>query len=208
MSIAPPRCKDYELTLSRSRGWHFALESLNSVPTKTVSPILADFAEQVKMKPQNDLSSTESFAEWDQTPTIKRYLQTGRLDSIYSFGIKKTCYKVEATKMWYPQQKLPVWGLAVRHLEWATHLAELERLPIGRQASWGNVLSTFLPHDGQTSYSGGEENIDIDMKNLSLGVDDNVEGPPHGGTRILIDKLMQLSAIVSSAISEQGEVST
>ncbi|KAH7385604.1 hypothetical protein BKA66DRAFT_583220 [Pyrenochaeta sp. MPI-SDFR-AT-0127] len=194
----------YLLELGERRGWHFALESLISVHPKSVSPILIDFAERAKIKPNYDMSSTESFAEWDQTPTIKRHLQTGRLDTVYSFGIQKTCYKVEVTKMWYPQQKLPVWGLAVRHVEWATHLAELERLPIGRQADWGHTVSTFLPDDGLTSYSSGEENIDLDMGHLSLRLaeyNSNTDVPPRDGIRILTDKLMQLSAIISSVTS-------
>ena len=156
------------------------------------------------MRPDHDISSTESFAEWDQTPTIKKYLRTGRLDVIYSFGIKNTCYKVEFTGMWYPGKKLPVWGLAVRHPEWATHLAELERLPVGRKADWGHTVATFLPDDGQMSYAAAVEDKDFGMTNLNLGP--NVEAPPRDGIRILMDKLLQLSAIVSSVSDTTGGV--
>jgi hypothetical protein len=156
------------------------------------------------MRPDHDVSSTESFAEWDQTPTIKKYLQTGRLDMIYSFGIKKTYYKVEYTCMWYPGQKLPFWGLAVRHTEWATHLAELERLPVGRKADWGHTVATFLPEDGQTTYSAAKKDEDFGMTNLNLGP--NVEAPPRDGIRILMDKLLQLSAIVSSVSDTTGGI--
>lgn len=88
------------LELGESRGWHFALESLILVPAKAVSPVLVSFAKQVAMKRKYDISSSESFATWDSSPTIKKSLQTGRLDSIYTFGIQKTCYKVELTAMW------------------------------------------------------------------------------------------------------------
>ncbi|KAF2833240.1 hypothetical protein CC86DRAFT_415001 [Ophiobolus disseminans] len=184
------------LELGESRAWHFALESLIPVPRKTVSPVLVGFAERVRMKRNYDISSTESFAEWDTTLNIKKYLQTGRLDSIYSFGIEKTCYKVELTAMWYPSQQLPVWGLAVRHLEWASHLAELEDLPIGRQAMWLDTISSFLPDDGQSSSNIDEDSDDCGTRRLK--VDDSDDESPRDGIRILTDKLMKLSEIVSS----------
>jgi hypothetical protein len=130
---------------------------LTPVASKSISPVITGFAERVKMRPNHDHRSGESFAEWEQTPTVKKYLRTGRLDTIYSFGIKQTCYKVELTGMWYPRQKLPVWGLSIRHLEWATHLAELERLPIGREADWGNTIAAFLPDDGHSDCSSTAE---------------------------------------------------
>jgi hypothetical protein len=191
------------LELGESRGWHFALESLIPVAAKSISPVITGFAAQVKMRPDHDHRSTESFAEWEQTPTVKKHLQTGRLDTIYSFGIKDTCYKVEVTGMWYPGQRLPVWGLCVRHSEWATHLAELERLPIGRKADWGHTIATFLPDDGESCYSSAIEDAAFGMKNLNLGP--GVEAPPRNGIRILMDKLLQLSAIVSS-VTEMGGV--
>ncbi|KAI4604780.1 hypothetical protein J4E80_010936 [Alternaria sp. BMP 0032] len=191
------------LELGESRGWHFALESLIPVAAKSISPVITGFADRVKMRPNHDYRSTESFAEWDQTPTVKKHLRNGRLETIYSFGIKQTCYKVEATCMWYPGQRLPVWGLCVRHSEWATHLAELERLPVGRKADWGHTVATFLPDDGQSCYSSAVEDEDFGMRNLDLGA--GVEAPPRDGIRILMDKLLQLSAIVSS-VTDMGGV--
>ncbi|KAH7095379.1 hypothetical protein FB567DRAFT_29175 [Paraphoma chrysanthemicola] len=184
------------LELGESRGWHFALESLIPLPTKIVPPILTGFADRVRMKAKYDpCSSTESFAEWDQTPTIKKHLVTGRLESVYSFGIKETCYKVEATAMWYPQHKRPVWGLAVRHTEWAAHLADLENLAVGRRADWGDTISTFFPADGHSSsYKPHEEDLGMGVLRLckTAGVD------------TLINHLLRLSDIVSSVTAGGG----
>lgn len=191
------------LELGESRGWHFALESLIEVLAKTVSPVLVGFASRVTMKPKYDTRSTESFATWDSSPTIKKNLLTGRMDSIYTFGIKETCYKVELTAMWYPGQKKPVWGLGVRHPEWATHLAELERLSIGRQASWGDTISTFFPDDGQSSSYNEADGKDYGMRKLQ--VDDDPEDEPRKGIRVFTDKLLRLSEIVSS-VTEAGGV--
>jgi len=187
------------LELGESRAWHFALESLIPVSRKTVSPVLLGFADRVAMKRNYDISSTESFAEWDPTPNITRYLDVGRLDKIYLFGIEKTCYKVELTAMWYPRQKMPVWGLAVRHTEWASHLAELECLAIGRQASWEDTISTFLPEDGLSSSYIDEDSEDCGMGRLKLD-----DGTPRDGIRILTEKLMRLSEIVSSVTAGGG----
>lgn len=188
------------LELGESRGWQFALESLiGPLASKMVSPILTGFAQRVRMKPNYNASSAEVFAQWDtSTPTVSRHLITGRLDKVYSFGIQKTCYKVELTAMWYPNHKLPVWGLAVRHTEWAIHLAELERLPIGCRAEWGNILATFLPDDGQMSCA-TKEDEEFGIADLTL--DEHVKARPRDGMRLLIGKLMQLSGIVSSVVS-------
>jgi hypothetical protein len=201
------------LELGESRAWHFALESLILVPRNTVSPVLSGFADRVTMKPKYDIASTEGFAQWYTTPTIKRYLQMGRLDRIYSFGIKKTCYKVELSAMWYPGQAVPVWGLSVRHAEWATHLAELENLPIGRQASWADTISTFLPDDGQSA-AWVDDDEDHGMSKLKVADEEDEEDdheavaekevPPRDGIRILTDKLLKLSEIVSSATEDGG----
>jgi hypothetical protein len=165
-----------------------------------VPPILNGFADQVKMKNKYKVPSTEAFAEWESTPTVKMHLMTGRLDSIYRFGIKDTCYKVELSAMWYPGQKLPVWGLAVRHIEWETHLADLESLPIGRRADWGNTMTTFFPKGGQSSQMDDSE--DLDMGNLNLG--NNNVAPAQDGLAFLVEKLLKLSDIVSSVTNEGG----
>ncbi|KAF2131619.1 hypothetical protein P153DRAFT_336064 [Dothidotthia symphoricarpi CBS 119687] len=189
------------LELGESRGWQFALESLiGPLAPKIVSPVLTGFAQRVTMKQNYDPSSAEVFAQWDASmPTIKRSLMTGRLDKVYSFGIQKTCYKAELTAMWYPSRKLPVWGLAVRHTEWAIHLAELERLPVGHQAEWGNIVAAFLPDDGQMSCATGDGDAEFGMTDLTL--DDDAKAPPRDGIRLLTDKLMQLSDIVSSVVA-------
>jgi hypothetical protein len=162
---------------------------------------LTSFVKAVNLKRNYDLSSTESFAEWEPTPSVKRHLFTGRLDSIYCFGIKETCYKAELTAMWYPQQSKPVWGLAVRHTEWATHLAELERLSVGRRADWGDTISTFFPDDGQiAAYTADTEDSDMDK----LRLDDSPVEPSGNGLRVLVESLLKLSEIVSSVTSEGG----
>ena len=104
--------------------------------------------------------------------------------------------------MWYPQQRLPVWGLAIRHMEWATHLNELERLSVGSRGDWGDTLKTFLPEDGLMSST----NIDQEMEIGRLKLDQNVEGRSCNGTRILLDKMMRLSKIVSSVTADEGGV--
>ncbi|KAI8941368.1 hypothetical protein NX059_002592 [Plenodomus lindquistii] len=176
------------LELGESRGWSFALESLIPVPRQLVSPALLGFAKQVSMQKNYDVNSNELFARWDTTPTIKKHMFTYRVDRIYSFGIQKTCYKVEHAAMWYPGQEIPVWGLSIRHMQWTTHLAELERLPVGDQADWGDNIATFFPDDGLMSSAepGLESN---EKQNLS----------PRNGIRVLMEKILQVSEIVSSA---------
>jgi hypothetical protein len=166
-----------------------------------VPPILTGFVDRVTIKKGYSDSSTGSFAEWDPSPTINRHLLTGRLDSIYSFGIQKTSFKVEMAAMWYPQQKLPVWGLAVRHIEWDAHLAELESLGPGCRANWEDAIATFLPDDGcSSSYAGDEE--DLGMRRLQLDKKDT-EQPRHGILK-LTSSLMKLSDIVSSVTADGG----
>jgi hypothetical protein len=179
-----------------------------AVPDKTVPPILKGFAEQVTMNPNYNPSITESFAQWEMTPTVKQHLVTGRLDSVYSFGLKGTNYKAELTAMWYPgnqsaknqagnlyrppSQNKPVWGLFVRHLDWASHLAALECLPIGSRASWGDTIATFFPED---------EDLSLDALNLK---ENSVPEPSVSGLSILTKKLLELSDMVSSVTNEGG----
>ncbi|KAF2856104.1 hypothetical protein T440DRAFT_494916 [Plenodomus tracheiphilus IPT5] len=189
------------LELGESRGWSFALESLIPVQPQLVSAALTGFAKSVTMQPKYDVRSNNRFARWESTPTVKKHLVTYRMDKIYSFAIKETCYKVELTAMWYPMKQTPVWGLAVRHIEWATHLAELERLPVGDQARWGDTISTFLPDDGQMSSAHGPV-----KKQVKLDRDEKQDEPPRTGIRILVGRLMQISEIVSSvtALADGG----
>ena len=193
-----------QLTRTRRRAWYFALESMTPVTRSNVHPILTGFAQQIVVKPGFDVTSSQSFAEWDNTPSVRNLLLHGRLDKIYSFGVQRTCYKVELAAMWYPVQSSPCWGLAVRHTEWATHLAELEGLQTGHQASWGkNVLDTFLPNDGGSSAQTAEDDFGMG----ALRVNEDRPTPPrlpHEGVRTLTDILLQLSKIVTTVATGGG----
>ena len=176
------------------------------MPRSTVPPVLTGFAQRVVLRPGYDVASTQSFAVWEKSPSVNVLLQHGREDKIYSFGIRETCYKVELTAMWYPLQTLPCWGLAVRHNEWATHLAELERLQTGHQANLGDTITTFLPDDGGSS-TVFDEDDDYGVSKLKL---DGCEEPPRGrsreGVRTLTNILLQVSEIVSSVTMAEGGV--
>ena len=178
---------------------------MTPVTRSNVPPIITGFAQRTVVKYAYGVASTQSFAEWDITPSVRNLmLPMGRLDKIYSFGVQNTCYKVELTAMWYPGQLSPCWGLAVRHTEWATHLAELEGLQTGHQASWGrNVLHTFLPNDGGSS----AKTADDDFGMGALRVDEDRPRPPrlpHEGVRTLTDIMLQLSKIVTTVATGGG----
>ena len=195
-----------QLTRTRSRAWSFALESMTPVTRSNVPPIVTEFAQRTVVKPGFDVTSTQSFAEWDITPSIRNLmLPMGRLDKIYSFGVQTTCYKVELTAMWYPGQLSPCWGLAVRHSEWATHLAELDLLQTLHHANWvRNILHTFLPNDGGSSVQTAEDDFGMG----ALRVDEHCPTPqrlPHEGVRTLVDILLQLSKIVTT-VATGGDV--
>ncbi|EUC41931.1 hypothetical protein COCMIDRAFT_104846 [Bipolaris oryzae ATCC 44560] len=189
------------LELGEGRGWQFTLESLKPVSAKSISPLLTRFMEGVRMKRGYNPQSADLFAEWETSPAVEDCLVTERLIVMHSFGIKETSYKVEIARIWHTGQQ-PVWSLAVRHAEWANRLSELEHLPTGRKANWGNTLTSFLPKDGQSSYNTADE--DLGLSNLDL--DPDVEAPPQDGIRILIDKLLQVSAVVSSVKQNEGGV--
>ncbi len=192
-------------------------------------PVLAEFAKRTVLRSGYDVNSSESFATWDPSPSIRILLLRSRLDKIYSFGVRDTCYKVELTAMLHSVQSQPCWGLAVRHTEWAIHLAELERLQTGHQASWDDVLETFLPDDGCSSVKveGGGLKLDDNPDADNLKPDDNLNiggtkldnddpdtsklkpgdngkeapVPPRQGIRTLTNILLQLSKVVSSVDS-------
>ncbi|KAF2691292.1 hypothetical protein K458DRAFT_287346 [Lentithecium fluviatile CBS 122367] len=185
------------LELGEAKAWQFSLESMVPLSKKIVSPALRGFAEQVKMRPKYSKHSNETFATWKWSPSLK--IEAGRLDKIYSFGIRNTCYKVEAIAMWYPGQKVPCWGINVRHSEWVSHLADLEQLQLGRCAEWGDVIKTFLPDDGLISISTQEKEDDLpDVGKVSLSL--NVMSPAREGIRILANKLMELSEIINNPV--------
>jgi hypothetical protein len=173
------------------------------VPKAAISPALVGFADSIHLKPgyKAHLQSKESFAKWSQSPSIK--IKDGRLDKVYTFGIKKTGYRVEVAAMWYPLCKSPCWGLSVRHNEWAMHLNELERLPPGGRAGWGDTVSTFLPEDGITSASSeGVGCLAVELEDLNVGGKDIPA--PRRGIKLLVDKLMQLSQVINCDNSEQA----
>lgn len=203
-AVGPKQHMDIKLLeLGEGRGWHFALESIKPVSAKSMSPLLTRFIEGLRMKHGYNPQSADLFAEWEKSPAVKNYLVTERLIVIYSFGIKETSYKVELARIWHTDRQ-PVWSLAVRHAEWANRLSELEHLPTGRKANWGNTITSFLPNDGQSSYNTGDEDEDLGLSNLDLG--SGVEAPAQDGIRILIDKLLQISAVVSSVKKDEGGV--
>lgn len=169
-----------------------------SVSHSTVPPVLDGFAKRAGIKQGYSVASTDSFAEWDPSPSVKILLLTGRTEKIYSFGIHDTCYKAELTAMWYHGQSLPCWGLAVRHTEWANHLVELARLQTGHQADWGNVISTFLPDDGGSSTQPDEEEVGVDGLALKDDAQNSQQGLFREGIRTLVNILLQLSKIVST----------
>lgn len=198
-----------QLMTSRSRAWSFAMESMTLLLRSAVPPVLTGFAERTVIKRGYSVTSTQTFAEWDSSPSINMLLLTERSEKIYSFGIQDTCYKAELTAMWYPGHSMPCWGLAVRHTEWATHLAELERLQTGHRADWGNTISTFLPEDGGCSVRSEEDtNFHFDRLNLNDGVERPQRSLPCEGIRTLVNILLQLSEIVSSISSGKGVVRT
>lgn len=176
------------------------------VSRSTVPPVLTGFAQRTAIKQDYSVTSTESFAEWDPSPSVKALLLTGRSEKIYSFGVQDTCYKAELTAMWYPGQSLPCWGLAVRHTEWATHLAELERLQTGHQANWGDTVATFLPGDGGSSVKPGEDDFGVDGLSLNDGMEKPQRSLSREGIRTLVKILLQLSEIVSSVTLGQERV--
>jgi hypothetical protein len=141
-----------------------------------------------------DHHSNERFIPNVQINSILK-LRNSRLDKVYNFGIQDCCYKVELVSTWYPDQKIPCWGLNVRHKGWADHLAELEYLQPGEGASWGNdIISAFLPDDGSMSITTQEDVPDLSR----LHLDSRHEAPPRPGIKLLISKLMALSKIISN----------
>lgn len=196
--------------MNRAKAWHFGLESMVALPRSAVSPAVVSFANQIKLEPKYakdpTYSSHEKFARATQSLSVKE--QFSKLDKIYTFGIKKTGYRVEATKIWYENKK-PCWGIVVRHRDWGMHLGELERLAPGHGADWGDTIKTFLPDNGFTSTSPGEDKEDQDdlpdIKNLS--VNGQKIQLPRRGIRLLIAKLMQLSQVINSDLAPQMEPS-
>ncbi|KAF2120625.1 hypothetical protein BDV96DRAFT_485191 [Lophiotrema nucula] len=179
--------------LGNGKAWHFGIERMFAVSKSTLSPVITNFADSVKMKPDYSaaINSLATFATWNMTPSVKFHF--GKLEKVYKFGIRETDYTVERVSAWYPNQNVPCCGLVVRHAEWAAHLAELERLPPGYSANFDNAIRTFFPDNGCDS-SSNRSSLDKQLKATSLSDPEKGVVP---GLKLLMGKLMQLSAIVS-----------
>jgi hypothetical protein len=86
-----------------------------------VPTAIRGFADQTRVKPRYDTLSKESSISFNAGPSLK--LITGRIDKVYTLGMKKTAYKLDVVSMWYPGMDVPCWGLNVYHSDWRTHLA-------------------------------------------------------------------------------------
>lgn len=196
----------------RSRGWHFALESLIPLSKKSISPVLSAFAAGVDYDPEH---GSRPFARLNLSKTMEKFSVTYRLDKTYTFGIKDTAYIVELSEMWYSKTPRSSWGLSVRHLDWASHLTELERLPVGAQADWGDTLSTFFPED-EKSLCGDNKDATVPgdsrdgcvprLGDLNLGSKAETNEKPRFAVRMLVEKLMRLSELVDVAASLPRDV--
>ncbi|KAF2002946.1 hypothetical protein P154DRAFT_487968 [Amniculicola lignicola CBS 123094] len=189
------------LELGESKAWSFTLESMIPVRKLTLSPVIVGFADSVKMKPGYKPESNEPFATYNRTPSVK--FQFFRLDRVYTFGICKTLYRVEAKAMWYPGQTIPCWGLVIRHTEWGMHLSPLEKLSPGNGANFGSdSIKTFIPDGGvSSSHALDDTELEDQLEQIQLentSLDD--------GMVILIEKLLQLSEIVKGDNNHQDEV--
>jgi hypothetical protein len=115
----------------------------------TVHTAITSFVKGISMNPEyaKDLTSRARFAKANSSPSAK--IQFSRLEKIYTFGIKKKDYQVEAIAIWYPQQDVPLWGLTVRHKEWPMLFDGQESLRPGSGADWSeDVVGDFFPNNG------------------------------------------------------------
>lgn len=190
---------------TRSKAWVFDLESMTPISKAKVNPAVQDFVERMKFTAKtNDHQST-----WNRfvSPVVTQSIRIiySRLDKVYEFGIKETGYILQASACWYPDRETPVWCLSISHKEWPSHLAELTWLCPGEVAQWGDVISTFFPDDGISSYgmslprknSGQHGDVD-DIPLDGLNLEEEYGPTPSKGVRLLMDKLMQLSKIVNA----------
>jgi hypothetical protein len=153
---------------------------MNLMPKSTVHPTVSDLAKSVELTPEHsqNLRSTARFIRLPANASVE-CVET-ILERLYTFTIKGTGYQVEFSEKWYHGRNVPLCGLSVRHIEWATHLSSLEALAPGGGADWDqDVIKHFFPKDGISSAEDGT--------------------PGDGeGLRLLIKKLMELSKIVQS----------
>jgi hypothetical protein len=166
---------------------------MQHIPSKQITPLMKSFAKGIGLKPKiNPATYDQPFARWTVAPSVK--FRTGRLDRLYTFGIKSTRYQFETAAMWYPGNIKPRWGCFVRHADWKMHLATLETLLPGRGAELGDTIQTFLPDDG----SGGAVSEGQGRSLLELHAMDEDKLPAATrGTELLVQKLMDLSMVIS-----------
>lgn len=148
------------LELSVGKAWQFSLLSMANMDRRVVPPVIDDFARRVQVDKSFDHRDTLRPVRIDNGlfgRNSKLQLQFSRLERVYQFGIKKTDYQVELYSMWYPGERAPCWGLNVTHQAWVDHLAELESLGLGEEASWGeDAVPVFFPDDGRPSSLGAD----------------------------------------------------
>ena len=184
---APKENLDIKLMeLGESKAWQFSLTSMDPISRQLVPAALHNFAEQLQVRPEHDPSSRTRFVDFKVSKSLN--LLTGRVDKIYTFGIRKTGYKLECIAMWYPRKNLPCWALRVYHSEWHSRLAMLEQLRVGECAPWGDTVQTFLPDDGYAA-------VEIPERHQSESNEKAAE-IPRDGIRILLVKLMEISKLV------------
>jgi hypothetical protein len=183
-SLSPEEKLDINmLELADSRAWHFGMNSMTLVAKSLVDPSLSAFADGITMRPGYSANSRDRFAKY--TPGSAKVVYS-RLAKTYTFGIKGTNYQLEAVASWFPAHNVPLWGLVVRHSEWATHLAPLETLPFGRGADWGeDIVKTFFPDNGG-SYQ-----------------DQTSDASSGNGIRVLLKHMMGISKVVNAPSPEQ-----
>jgi hypothetical protein len=198
--------------LGNAQAWHFSLEQLVPVQKKMLSRVVTNFADNVQVNPgyRSDSDAHKSFVSWPDTPSTKIY--TGRLDRIYTFGMRNTEYVVDCQAMWYPNSE-PCWGIVVRHRDWAKLLEPLSNLRPGYSEDFGaDPANLFFPRDGQAaeSMSGLESQMmSLDMKNSKSKQPNRQEGPIQqppeperkqykSGVEFLVSRLMQLSDVINS----------
>lgn len=163
------------------------MESVLPIPRHTVPIEIQASIKDAKVKAKFDPRSKDPFVAW----RTSRLFHTGRMEMVYSFGVRETCYKVELSKIWYPKKE-PCWGVNVRHQNWNNLLVILERLPTGETVNWGNAIEKFFPQDGQMP------GVNAKVKKEGLGMQKLcLEDPdPTAGIKLLVTILMQLSEIV------------
>lgn len=165
---------------------------MSPVSRQIVPAAIHYFVNNLKINPQFDITSGTRFVEFKAGASLK--VLAGRLDKIYTFGIRNTGYVLDLMSMWYPQKDAPCWGLNVYHNEWKSHLADLEQLQTGERADWGDTVGTFLPDDGFTATG---------MVTATPQAREDEKSQPRDGIRILLVKLMEISQIAFQADSAE-----